>query len=135
MKKTYTLLFVILIFCVSIFLFTRQKTKEYSEFKITTYSLEGKSRKLLVADTSEKWERGLMNYRSLPGVDGMIFIFPKKEYRNFWNENTFLNLDVYWLSGDIVVGKSNLPSIEKAQETVIIKSPKEVDKVIELVVK
>ena len=135
MKKGYILLLAILISFIFLFLFTRQKTKEYSELKIITYSLEGKQRKLLVADTEEKWQRGLMNYRSLPDLDGMMFIFPKKEYRTFWNENTYLDLDVYWLSDDIVVGKNQLPSIEKSQETIIIKSPEEVNKVIEIVTK
>ena len=35
--------------------------------------------------------------------DGMIFIFPDKQIRSFWNENTYLDIDVYWLDGEKVL--------------------------------
>ena len=63
----------------------------------------------------------------------MIFIFPDKEFRNFWNQNTYLDLDVYWLDDDKVTGKDYLPSILKSKETITISSPKEVNKVVEIV--
>jgi len=77
-----------------------------------------------------------MFYKSkeeLKGADGMIFIFPEKDFRSFWNENTYLDLDVYWIDGDKVVGKSYLPSIEKSKEIVTIDSSGSVDKVVEIV--
>ena len=36
----------------------------------------------------------------------MIFIFPDKERQTFWNKNTYLDLDIYWMNDDKVVGKS-----------------------------
>jgi uncharacterized membrane protein (UPF0127 family) len=104
--------------------------------KLISYSLEGKTYKLLPAKTPLEHQKGLMFYRSkkeLKGADGMIFIFPDKNYRTFWNKNTFLDLDVYWIDGDRIVGKDFLPSIEKTKEIFTINSPKPVNKVVEIV--
>ncbi len=105
---------------------------DYKNFSIINYQLQTTNYKLLVADTPEKWQKGLMYYRKLEGVDGMIFLFPDKDYRSFWNKNTYMDLDLYWLDGDMIVGKDFLPSIEKSKETVLVNSPQEVNKVIEI---
>ena len=104
--------------------------------KFISYSIEGKTYKLLPAKTPFEHQKGLMFYRSkkeLKEADGMIFIFSNKNYRTFWNKNTFLDLDVYWIDGDKIVGKDFLPSIEKTKEILIINSPKPVNKVVEIV--
>jgi len=111
---------------------SRDLQNKYKDFSIINYKLEGNNYKLLLADSSERWERGLMNFRSLEGVDGMIFIFPNKEIRNFWNKNTLMDLELLWIDGDKIVGRSELPSIEKSKEIVNVQSQKPVDKVIEL---
>jgi len=104
----------------------------YKDFKIISYSLNGKRLNLLVADTPQKWERGLMYYRKLQGVNGMIFIFPDEKLRTFWNKNTFMDLNLYWLDNDSIIGSSLLPSINKSKEIVTVNSQKPVNKVIEL---
>lgn len=96
------------------------------------FVLEGKKLNLYVADTESERQKGLMFYRSLDKADGMIFKFPDKNFQSFWNQNTFMDLDVYWLDNQKVVGKSFLPSIEKSKKVVIIYSPKAVNTVIEL---
>jgi uncharacterized protein len=104
--------------------------------KLISYSLEGKTYKLLPAKTPLEHQKGLMFYRDkkeLKGADGMIFIFSDKNYRTFWNKNTFLDLDVYWLDGDRIVGKDFLPSIEKTKEIFSVTSPKKVDIVVEII--
>ena len=100
-----------------------------------SYSIEGKTYHLLVAKTKDEHQKGLMFCRSkkdLKGAEGMIFIFDNKDFRIFWNKNTFLDLDVYWIDGDRIVGKDYLPSIEKTKTIFTITSPKPVDKVVEL---
>lgn len=106
--------------------------ERYKGHQIINYQLEGKKYKLLVADTPEKWQKGLMNFRKLDGVSGMIFLFPNKEIRTFWNKNTLMDLNVYWLDDDRVVGKDYLPSILKSKEVVVITSPQKVNKVVEI---
>lgn len=87
--------------------------------------------RLLVANTPEKHEKGLMGYRSLQGFDGMLFVYKDRAVRYFWNKNTYLELDLYWLDGRRVIGRSYLPSVESAG-LVIVSSPGPVDRVVEL---
>ncbi|NTU73871.1 DUF192 domain-containing protein [Candidatus Roizmanbacteria bacterium] len=100
---------------------------------IISFNLEGKPLKLLVAKTPVEWEHGLMFVRDKKAADGMIFEFPTKEFRTFWNKNTLVNLDIYWLSGNMVVGKSELPSIGQTHEIVTVTSPQPVDRVVEVI--
>lgn len=108
----------------------------YKKSSFLEYHLEGKTYKLLTAKNSQEWQKGLMFYKNkkeLKGADGMIFIFPDKDYRSFWNMNTYLDLDVYWLDDDQVVGKDFLPSILKSKDLVSIGSPRKVNRVIEII--
>ena len=105
---------------------------DWKGYKTMNYRLNGKNYRFLVADTQEKQTKGLMNVRSLKGVDGMIFVFRGQEERTFWNENTLMDLDVYWLSEKKVVGQDFLPSVEKNKSIVVISSPPKVDTVIEI---
>lgn len=96
------------------------------------YTLQGKKYILLTAKTRQEWEKGLMYVRKLENADGMIFIFPDKEIRSFWNKNTYLNLDLYWIDDDKVIGKSLLPSVEKTG-IITVSSSSPINKVIEIV--
>jgi poly-gamma-glutamate synthesis protein (capsule biosynthesis protein) len=112
---------------------------------LLVYDLNGRSLLLKIADEPKEWEQGLMfvklcssprivcdSQRSLD-FDGMIFIFPDKQIRYFWNKNTFVDLDVYWLDDDKIIGRDFLPSIEKTKEIKTISSNKPVNKVIEVI--
>ncbi|HAV39959.1 MAG: DUF192 domain-containing protein [Aquificota bacterium] len=88
--------------------------------------------RLMVADTQEEREKGLMGYRYLVGYDGMVFVYKDKRIRHFWNKNTYLELDLYWIEGNKLVGRSYLPPVDKAG-IVIVSSPKPVDAVVELI--
>ena len=92
------------------------------------------SSKLLVADSPAKWEYGLMNVKSkkdICGYDGMIFTFPIAMPQTFWNKNTLVDLDIYWMKGEKKVGQSKLPAIAKSGLTTI-SSPEAVDRVVEI---
>ena len=132
--KRYLLLCFIILLIILIWFFNKEKLiqNKNKDFSILNYQLQSNSYKLLVADTPEKWGRGLMFLRKLEGVDGMIFIFPDKQSRTFWNKNSLIDLDILWIDGEKVVGKSFLPSIEKSKEIVTVESPKSADKVIEI---
>lgn len=104
----------------------------FSEYETIDYELEGSMLTLLVADTDEKREQGLMGVTNLELYDGMIFQFDEVKSRRFWNEGTLMDLTVYWINGEEVIGTSQLPKIEEGQETTIVRSPQPVDLVIEL---
>lgn len=96
-------------------------------------TINDKVYRLLLADYPEAWEQGLMHYRELPNADGMLFVFPIKDYHSFWNKNTFMDLDIYWVTEDTIVGTDFLPSIEKSRDIVNVVSPEPVNWVIEIV--
>lgn len=132
MKKFFFVLILVFFFVLLIYI-----PKKIRKDNFFPYYLNGKKYRLLVADEPGEWERGLMNYRKredLGGADGMIFIFPNKDYRTFWNKNTYLDLKVYWIEDKEVVGQDFLPSVNQSKDLVYIHSPVKVNKVIELVV-
>jgi len=101
--------------------------------KLLPYELEGKIYLLREAKTPEEWQRGLMFVKKPVDYDGMIFIFPDKQIRSFWNQNTFVDLDIYWLEDDKIIKKDSLPSIIKTQKSIIITSLLPVNKVVEII--
>jgi uncharacterized membrane protein (UPF0127 family) len=134
MKKFITSL--LLIFFIAAYFFLNKNPCANDLTKV--YEIENKKYCLLTASNQEQWTKGLMNYwdkKELNGADGMIFIFPDKQKREFWNKNTYLDLNIYWLDGNKVVGKDLLPSIEKSKKIITVSSLVAVDKVIELYLK
>lgn len=128
MNKLVLALVAISIF--SIFILADAKKSDYIKIR-----LEDRIYKVLIADTRTGWAKGLSGIKKLSGYDGMLFIFPEKQKRAFWNKNTYLDLKLYWLDDDRIVGTSSLPSIKKTKKILSITSPGEVNKVVELVVK
>ncbi|GBD03801.1 Aldose sugar dehydrogenase YliI [bacterium HR19] len=117
-------------------------------FDSVSYKLEGKFYNLLVADEPAEWLRGLMfarkcadgffdfSYEITPCLnwwDGMIFIFPDKMVRSFWNKNTLVDIDIYWINDDDVIGKAFLPSFERTKKIYTVTSPSQVNKVVEII--
>ena len=129
MKKIITL--ILFIFALSIYLLINNK--QCSNKQARKYLINSKNYCLLTASNQEQWEKGLMFYKKPVNFDGMIFIFPNKETRSFWNKNTYLDLDLYWMNEDKIVGKSFLPSILKSENLVTISSEEEINRVVEIV--
>lgn len=104
----------------------------WDDYEVITKEVNGKELKLIVADTPARFQQGLMFVRKPVNFDGMIFYFKTPQPQVFWNRNTFEDLDVYWIKNDKVIGKSLLPSVEKAGLKTIT-SPGFVDTVIEVI--
>ena len=73
-----------------------------------------------------------MFYKKPVNFDGMIFIFPEKQVRTFWNKNTYMDLDIYWMDDGKIIGKSLLPSILKTKKIITVSSGK-VNQVVEII--
>ncbi len=113
---------------------TQPEDALWENYEVREVEIEGKVYKLIVADTPARWQKGLMFVRKpVTGFDGMIFIFPSYQYQRFWNMNTFENLTLYWMKGEEVVGKSQLPSIEESKDIVRVSSPEPVNIVVEII--
>ena len=138
-KKSSKIIIIVLLLLSGLFLLT-QTNKRYTGkglwygYKIETKQLEGKIYRLVVAENPEQWTKGLMYVRKpVNEFDGMIFRFPKKQPQLFWNQNTFENLTLYWISDGQILGKSELPSIERSKQIVTVESPAPVDTVVEII--
>ena len=118
-----------MIFTFNYFYFKNKTNKE----ELISFNLEGKNYFLLQAKTEKEWQRGLMFVKKPVNYDGMIFIFPDKKIRTFWNKNTFLDLEIFWLEDEKIVGKDFLPSIQKSKEIVKKTSPVPVNIVVEII--
>ena len=123
-------IYIVAVFLILLlaFIFYKSNSKD-----LINYKIKNQSYKLLIADNPVEWERGLMDIRKLNNADGMIFLFPDKKPRVFWIKNTYLDLDIYWMFDDKLVGRDFLPSIEKSNGVVYVSSPTPVNKVIELI--
>ena len=129
MKKIVLGLFVLVVI-VCLFIF---KNNNCSNNQAKVYSINNKNYCLLTANNQEQWERGLMFYKKPIDFDGMVFIFPDKQVQRFWNENTYLNLNLYWMDDEKVIGKSLLPSVLKSKQPVTVTSPGKVNRVVEII--
>ncbi len=56
-----------------------------------------------VADTPEERMRGLMFRKSLGQKEGMFFVFPQEGFKGFWMKNTYIPLDIIFISEDLKV--------------------------------
>jgi uncharacterized membrane protein (UPF0127 family) len=57
----------------------------------TTFDLE-------VANTPEKRAKGLMFRKDMPQKSGMIFTYASPRYVGIWMKNTYIPLDILWVS-------------------------------------
>ncbi len=53
-----------------------------------------------IAETPKEREEGLMFRKNLPKNYGMLFVFPKEDFFEFWMKNTWVNLDMVFIGKD-----------------------------------
>jgi hypothetical protein len=58
-----------------------------------------------LALTPEAKEKGLMFRTELPPDRGMLFVFGETAPRSFWMKNTYIDLDIVFLDGDLKILK------------------------------
>lgn len=113
-KKLITRVFVISVIVAFLgYLVVSNLMKEEKE--LYTFSKEGE---ILITDTTGKlkaeidieiadtdYDRmlGLMYRKEMDLKQGMLFIFPVSEIQSFWMRNTFLSLDICFISEDFTI--------------------------------
>jgi len=57
-----------------------------------------------IADTDILRAKGLSGRKNLNENSGMLFVYDKPEIRRFWMKDVYFDLDVLWISDNMVVG-------------------------------
>lgn len=58
-----------------------------------------------IADTEPEREKGLMFRYSLPADNGMLFVFNNERKLSFWMKNTFIPLDIAYISAEGIINE------------------------------
>ena len=98
-------------FLVSFYTFSNEKIDVSIYNKNITFNVE-------VAKTIEERRIGLMYRKKLLNNEGMLFIFPREKIIKLWMKNTYIPLDVIFISENKVIVdiKKNM---EKLSETIV----------------
>lgn len=88
--------------------------------------------KVLVANNSARWYKGLSDRRNLKGYDGMIFVFPERGKHTMVMRNMHFPLDIVWIDGNTVVDVvQNIPLESGRSEDELTKySPRELANIV-----
>ncbi|MFP4650323.1 MAG: DUF192 domain-containing protein [Desulfobacterales bacterium] len=70
-----------------------------------------------LADTAQKRKKGLMFRKELEGVSGMLFVYPEEQHLKFYMKNTYIALDIAFISRDMRV--INIRSMKPRDETLV----------------
>jgi uncharacterized membrane protein (UPF0127 family) len=114
---------------VNVFLFVVGAfAAEYTNVYIVN---EGKTNLIFaeLAVTEEEKERGLMFRKTLETNNGMLFIFDKPSYVNFWMKNTYLPLAIIFIDENYMVSDVFYP---KPLSTGLVSSSKRTLYVLEI---
>ena len=98
-------------FLISFYTFSNEKIDVSIYKKNITFKVE-------VAKTVEERRNGLMYRKKLYNNEGMLFIFPREKIIQLWMKNTYIPLDVIFISENKVIVdiKKNM---EKLSETIV----------------
>ena len=98
-------------FLISYYTFSNEKIEVSIYNKNITFNVE-------VAKTIEERRTGLMYRKKVLNNEGMLFIFPREKIIQLWMKNTYIPLDVIFISENKVIVdiKKNM---EKLSETIV----------------
>ncbi|MEK6823893.1 MAG: DUF192 domain-containing protein [Nanoarchaeota archaeon] len=86
----WLLTFLIILFALFIYFIFRTNESQVC-FSENCFDVE-------VVSSQEELSKGLMFRESLNENSGMLFIFPKEDFHNFWMKNTLIPLDIIWIN-------------------------------------
>ena len=95
-------------FLISFYTFSNEKIEVSIYNKNITFNVE-------VAKTIEERRTGLMYRKKLLNNEGMLFIFPREKIIQLWMKNTYIPLDVIFISESKVIVdiKKNMEKLSK----------------------
>ena len=95
-------------FLISFYTFSNEKIEVSIYNKNITFNVE-------IAKTIEERRTGLMYRKKLLNNEGMLFIFPREKIIQLWMKNTYIPLDVIFISENKVIVdiKKNMEKLSK----------------------
>lgn len=112
-------------------MFSEGGSMEQEQMKKGTIEIEGTEYEVLIADTEELRETGLQGVTSLPTNEGMLFVFDSPEKVSFWMKDTYIPLDIIYISQDGEVLQV-FPNCAPMDDTLLEADTDEVKYVLEL---
>lgn len=97
MNKKLIIIFLIVLLIIFILLSYK------SVKKLPKVIINGKEIIVEIADSDLLRQKGLSNRKSLAENQGMLFIFPQKDYHSFWMKDMNFPLDFIWLDDEVVI--------------------------------
>jgi hypothetical protein len=76
---------------------------------------------LSIAETPAQWQKGLMKIKKMKENNGMLFIFPKENYRLFWMKDTYISLDLIYLDKNKKIVEINQNNKPMNEDTIKVK--------------
>ena len=78
---------------------------DLTSYPVVIQTPEGNQSQYLLelAATSATRQKGLMNRYELGSGDGMLFVWPREDYRSFWMKNTPISLDILFFSSELTL--------------------------------
>ena len=129
MKKTLACL-LLFIACIIIFTGCTQNDNDNSQIRL---EINRKKFTFEVAKSEEKKQKGLAGIKSLDPNKGMIFIFDKSDYLQFWMKDTLIPLQILFINGcEIVDAQETKVGEDPSNPQIIYKSKAPADKAIEV---
>lgn len=77
--------------------------KKKEEFTPASIIINGHTVEVEVANSTATRAKGMMYRDSLGAEEGMFFVFPNEGKHRFWMANTYVPLDIIWISKDKVI--------------------------------
>ncbi|MCX7641674.1 MAG: DUF192 domain-containing protein [Elusimicrobiales bacterium] len=105
MKKIYFLFIVLIIILGIIIVFVYNKGKNFYECRKAYLNYNNTKIELDVANTDSKRRIGLMFVKKLEENRGMFFVFDEEKEYTFWMKNTYIPLDIIFISKDMKINK------------------------------
>ena len=93
--------------------------------KDATYTVE-------LAQTDMERSKGLQFRKTLADSNGMLFVFDKQGLYDFWNKDTYVELDLIYIKDSKIVERGFLPIFDKNQTPSIYSPQSQADYVLEI---
>ncbi|MBI4656083.1 MAG: DUF192 domain-containing protein [Elusimicrobia bacterium] len=92
----------LILLCLNLIVFSACSGNKSAE-KVQVIFASGEKIWAEVARTPEERRKGLMFRESIIAAGGMLFVFEKEEPQNFWMKNTFVDLDIVYISDNLKI--------------------------------